>query len=78
MINFKMCHFKFDLMLFQCYLTVEFMSLCGIVFQVCCSGHGKNGAVCVLQQSIRPESITQVHPHKFAVVCIMTHIAFNS
>ncbi|KAH7664725.1 cleavage and polyadenylation specificity factor subunit 1 protein [Dioscorea alata] len=27
---------------------------------VCCSGHGKNGAVCVLQQSIRPESITQV------------------
>ncbi|KAJ0968727.1 hypothetical protein J5N97_021604 [Dioscorea zingiberensis] len=27
---------------------------------VCCSGHGKNGAICVLQQSIRPESITQV------------------
>jgi cleavage and polyadenylation specificity factor subunit 1 len=26
---------------------------------VCCSGHGKNGALCVLQQSIRPEVITQ-------------------
>ncbi|CAK9135184.1 unnamed protein product [Ilex paraguariensis] len=26
---------------------------------VCCSGHGKNGALCVLQQSIRPEMITQ-------------------
>lgn len=27
---------------------------------VCCSGHGKNGALCVLQQSIRPETITEV------------------
>lgn len=27
---------------------------------VCCSGHGKNGALCVLQQSIRPDLITQV------------------
>ncbi|KAJ6359475.1 hypothetical protein OIU76_001076 [Salix suchowensis] len=27
---------------------------------VCCSGHGKNGALCVLQQSIRPEMITEV------------------
>ncbi|THG14963.1 hypothetical protein TEA_018972 [Camellia sinensis var. sinensis] len=27
---------------------------------VCCSGHGKNGALCVLQQSIRPEMMTQV------------------
>ncbi|XP_011101138.1 cleavage and polyadenylation specificity factor subunit 1 isoform X1 [Sesamum indicum] len=26
---------------------------------VCCSGHGKNGALTVLQQSIRPETITQ-------------------
>ncbi|XP_006348057.1 cleavage and polyadenylation specificity factor subunit 1 [Solanum tuberosum] len=26
---------------------------------VCCSGHGKNGSLCVLQQSIRPETITQ-------------------
>lgn len=26
---------------------------------VCCSGHGKNGALCVLQQSVRPEVITQ-------------------
>lgn len=26
---------------------------------VCCSGHGKNGALCVLQKSIRPEMITQ-------------------
>ncbi|KAE9464951.1 hypothetical protein C3L33_03130, partial [Rhododendron williamsianum] len=26
---------------------------------VCCSGHGKNGTLCVLQQSIRPETITQ-------------------
>ncbi|XP_047329252.1 cleavage and polyadenylation specificity factor subunit 1 isoform X2 [Impatiens glandulifera] len=26
---------------------------------VCCSGHGKNGALCVLQQSIRPDIITQ-------------------
>lgn len=26
---------------------------------VCCSGHGKNGALCVLQRSIRPEIITQ-------------------
>ncbi|CAH9139745.1 unnamed protein product [Cuscuta epithymum] len=26
---------------------------------VCCSGHGKNGALCVLQRSIRPEVITQ-------------------
>lgn len=27
---------------------------------VCCSGHGKNGALSVLQQSIRPEMITEV------------------
>lgn len=27
---------------------------------VCCSGHGKNGALCILQQSIRPEMITEV------------------
>ncbi|KAL0382308.1 UNVERIFIED_CONTAM: Cleavage and polyadenylation specificity factor subunit, partial [Sesamum calycinum] len=27
--------------------------------QVCCSGHGKNGSLTVLQQSIRPETITQ-------------------
>ncbi|KAI4351877.1 hypothetical protein L6164_006183 [Bauhinia variegata] len=27
---------------------------------VCCSGHGKNGALCVLRQSIRPEVITEV------------------
>ncbi|KAJ3679867.1 hypothetical protein LUZ60_016145 [Juncus effusus] len=27
---------------------------------VCCSGHGKNGALTVLQQSIRPELITEV------------------
>ncbi|KAK3022185.1 hypothetical protein RJ639_047007 [Escallonia herrerae] len=26
---------------------------------VCCSGHGKNGTLCVLQQSVRPEVITQ-------------------
>ncbi|KAG8381459.1 hypothetical protein BUALT_Bualt06G0124100 [Buddleja alternifolia] len=26
---------------------------------VCCSGHGKNGALSVLQQSIRPETVTQ-------------------
>ncbi|XP_022891037.1 cleavage and polyadenylation specificity factor subunit 1 isoform X1 [Olea europaea var. sylvestris] len=26
---------------------------------VCCSGHGKNGALSVLQQSVRPETITQ-------------------
>ncbi|KAL2578018.1 hypothetical protein AAZV13_16G173000 [Glycine max] len=27
---------------------------------VCCSGHGKNGSLCVLRQSIRPEVITEV------------------
>ncbi|CAO2838985.1 unnamed protein product [Amaranthus hypochondriacus] len=27
---------------------------------VCCSGHGKNGALCILQRSIRPEMITEV------------------
>uniref|UniRef100_A0A2P2M8B6 Uncharacterized protein MANES_06G138300 n=1 Tax=Rhizophora mucronata TaxID=61149 RepID=A0A2P2M8B6_RHIMU len=27
---------------------------------VCCSGHGKNGALCVLRQSIRPEMISEV------------------
>ncbi|KAH1091636.1 hypothetical protein J1N35_018893 [Gossypium stocksii] len=27
---------------------------------VCCSGHGKNGALCVLRQSLRPEMITEV------------------
>ena len=36
---------------------------------MCCSGHGKNGAVCVLQQSIRPEIITQVCTHTL-VQCI--------
>jgi len=30
--------------------------------QVCCSGHGKNGSLCVLRQSIRPEVITEVCP----------------
>lgn len=39
------------------------------VFQVCCSGHGKNGALCVLQQSIRPEVITQVR----ASFCVSFH-----
>lgn len=41
-----------------CLLQFDFcwcMSL-----QVCCSGHGKNGALCVLQRSIRPEMITEV------------------
>ena len=27
---------------------------------MCCSGHGKNGTLCILQQSIRPEMITEV------------------
>ncbi|KAL6319944.1 hypothetical protein AAG906_037020 [Vitis piasezkii] len=27
---------------------------------MCCSGHGKNGALCILQQSIRPEMITEL------------------
>ncbi|XP_022157087.1 cleavage and polyadenylation specificity factor subunit 1 [Momordica charantia] len=27
---------------------------------VCCSGNGKNGALCILRQSIRPEMITEV------------------
>ncbi|XP_015580357.1 cleavage and polyadenylation specificity factor subunit 1 isoform X2 [Ricinus communis] len=27
---------------------------------VCCSGHGKNGTLCILRQSIRPEMITEV------------------
>ncbi|KAI4363631.1 hypothetical protein MLD38_019823 [Melastoma candidum] len=27
---------------------------------VCCSGHGKNGALCVLWQSVRPDAITEV------------------
>ncbi|XP_054786517.1 cleavage and polyadenylation specificity factor subunit 1 isoform X1 [Prosopis cineraria] len=27
---------------------------------VCCSGHGKNGSLCVLRQSVRPEVITEV------------------
>ncbi|KAL6004780.1 hypothetical protein ACLOJK_005336 [Asimina triloba] len=27
---------------------------------VCCSGHGKNGALCILQQSVRPDLITEV------------------
>lgn len=31
------------------------------LFQVCCSGHGKNGTLSVLQQSIRPDLITEVH-----------------
>lgn len=36
---------------------------------MCCSGHGKNGALCVLRQSIRPEMITEVclYPKKFLV-----------
>jgi len=28
---------------------------------VCCSGHGKNGTLSALQQSIRPDLITEVH-----------------
>ena len=31
------------------------------MFQVCCSGHGKNGTLSALQQSIRPDLITEVH-----------------
>ncbi|GLU20961.1 hypothetical protein SLE2022_371330 [Rubroshorea leprosula] len=27
---------------------------------VCCSGHGKNGSLCILRQSIRPDVITEV------------------
>lgn len=34
--------------------------VCVFSIQVCCSGHGKNGALTVLQQSIRPDTITQV------------------
>ncbi|PSR93371.1 Cleavage and polyadenylation specificity factor subunit like [Actinidia chinensis var. chinensis] len=37
----------------------ELVSIHFFKLGVCCSGHGKNGAVCVLQQSIRPEIITQ-------------------
>ncbi|KAK6243814.1 hypothetical protein QUC31_010223 [Theobroma cacao] len=33
-----------------------------LMFRVCCSGHGKTGALCVLGQSIRPEMITEVEP----------------
>lgn len=36
-------------------------------WQVCCSGHGKNGALCVLQQSIRPELITEVRRSCFLI-----------
>ena len=28
---------------------------------MCCSGHGKNGTLSALQQSIRPDLITEVH-----------------
>lgn len=38
------------------YLSVIYLEYS----QVCCSGHGKNGALCVLQRSIRPEVMTQV------------------
>ncbi|KAL3531479.1 hypothetical protein ACH5RR_010801 [Cinchona calisaya] len=31
---------------------------------VCCSGHGKNGAVCVLQKSILPENCSEVGASK--------------
>ena len=37
-------------------------------WQVCCSGHGKNGALCVLQQSIRPELITEVRRSCFLIL----------
>lgn len=44
-------------------LTIwKFIFTLEINFQVCCSGHGKNGALCVLRQSIRPEMITEVCP----------------
>lgn len=47
--------------------------LCCLVLQVCCSGHGKNGALCVLRQSIRPEMITEVCHDKFVHIDILPY-----
>lgn len=32
---------------------------------MCCSGHGKNGSLCILRQSVRPEIITEVLDFSF-------------
>lgn len=42
----------------HCILFPDFQS--GIILQVACSGHGKNGSLSVLHQSIRPDLITEV------------------
>lgn len=43
------------------FFIMRYVNLvCIFSIQVCCSGHGKNGALTVLQQSIRPDTITQV------------------
>jgi cleavage and polyadenylation specificity factor subunit 1 len=39
-------------------VSLDFQS--GIILQVACSGHGKNGSLSVLHQSIRPDLITEV------------------
>lgn len=52
------------------FSITDILSLC--ILQVCCSGHGKNGALCVLRQSIRPEMITEVCPQ--AVYILLTII----
>lgn len=67
--------FKFYFLFFDAQAFSFFFFFLNLV-QVCCSGHGKNGSLSVLQQSIRPETITQVCMDSFSNLKILPFLYF--
>ncbi|WJX52741.1 hypothetical protein P8452_38819 [Trifolium repens] len=54
--------FDFEQHFIKTFPIIQIVAAFYQAFLVCCSGHGKNGPLCVLRQSICPEEITEVHP----------------